>query len=158
MSIDGRRAAFTLIEMLAVVAIVAILIALTLGSYSSWGRSAGMRVAAANLRSSLNLARQWAVTHQVRTSFTCGNAGSPLRGFYVISDATWGDIGRTNYLAVGVVFPNGWTRTLQFRPDGSCEALNNAFDLVVVELGKETNGLSTRIRVIPATGMAEEEQ
>ena len=73
----ARKAAFTLIELLCVVASCAVLLAIALGSTLGWGRASGLRASVLNVRSSLALARQLAVTHSTPVSFVFGNISSP---------------------------------------------------------------------------------
>jgi prepilin-type N-terminal cleavage/methylation domain-containing protein len=62
-----RRAAFTLAELLAVVAIMAILLATVVPSISGLARSAGLRGATMQVRTALAQARQTAITRRVPT-------------------------------------------------------------------------------------------
>ncbi len=63
----ARRQAFTLVELLVVIAIVGVLLALVLPSFTGMGRGSAMRSASMQLRSTVSLARQWAITHREKT-------------------------------------------------------------------------------------------
>jgi len=126
-SAHGNSPAFTLIELLAVVAIMAVIMLIAGAAFTSWGRNAGMRGSVLNLRSSLSLARQYAVTRRTRTvlvySNIVGELGLP-RGCYWIAtldrDGTPLEIvANTNYLAQGVWFTNDRPERIQFTFDGS---------------------------------------
>ncbi|MFH0952980.1 MAG: prepilin-type N-terminal cleavage/methylation domain-containing protein [Verrucomicrobiota bacterium] len=62
-----QRVAFTLVELLVVIAIMAIVVAITIPAFRGLGRGAGAEGAITQLRTTLSLARQWAVTHRQRT-------------------------------------------------------------------------------------------
>lgn len=61
------RAGFTLLELVTVIAIMILLLTLSVGSYRGFVRGAGMAGAVANLRATVSLARQFAVTHRTKT-------------------------------------------------------------------------------------------
>ncbi len=58
---------FTLVELLVVIAIIGFLMALVLPSFSGMGRGSAVRSAHMQLRSTVSLARQWAITHREKT-------------------------------------------------------------------------------------------
>lgn len=61
------RAGFTLLELLTVMAIMLMLMGMVMGSYYGFLRGAGLTSAVTNVRSTLSLARQFAVTHRCKT-------------------------------------------------------------------------------------------
>ena len=159
---------FSLIELLCVMALVLILLVIALPSTTDWGRGAGMRTSVANLRSSLAVARRWAVSHGTTTSLHCGNDRSVNRGFCVVRNADGTRIGHTNYLAKGIGFGTNVTNgvlfdldgigTVSFKSDGSCAA-NAAtnwqtLDIVLVEPTRASGGLRSTIVVYRTTGYA----
>ena len=157
---------FTLIELLAVMSIAALLLAVALGASLSWGRSTGMRSSVVNVKSSLALARQWAITHGTRTLFTYANTPPPQeRGYYIITSPSYGNLGNTNYLARGLVFTNIFMNPIEFRSDGICGGTasswppsGNSGEIVLYEQNKGANGLSSTITVFRLTGYARIEE
>lgn len=61
------RRAFTLIELLVVIGIMAVLIAVAVPNLSGLTKGAGLNTAINELRATLSLARQWAITHNEMT-------------------------------------------------------------------------------------------
>jgi prepilin-type N-terminal cleavage/methylation domain-containing protein len=103
---DSRRA-FTLIEMLTVMAIMMVMMAFAIINFLQWGRGAAMRGAVLNIKSSLVVTRQWAVTHRARTDFVYGNCASPSggqSGYYMVSNSVDGVVGSWNYLPKQITF------------------------------------------------------
>lgn len=106
----SSKKAFTLIELLAVTAIMVLLASLSVASYLSMTRGAGMRSAVHNLRGTLMLARQAAmskgrktfVIFQADDSYTvCQKAGvgtDPSGSAYKLTDryADWRDVQPSN--------------------------------------------------------------
>lgn len=164
----SRISGFSLIELLCVMALVLILLLIALPSTTDWGRGAGMRTSVANLRSSLAVARRWAVSHGTRTRLECGNDQSVNRGFCVVRNADGTRIGHTNYLAKGIgfgtniiggmTFDTNGVGNVAFKSDGSCVALAatnwQALDIVLVEPDRFPGGLKSTILVYRTTGYA----
>jgi prepilin-type N-terminal cleavage/methylation domain-containing protein len=128
--VDGRRG-FTLLELLTVVAIMAVMMGLATAGFLSMRRGAGMRAALLSVKSSLVQARQFAITRRVRTHFRYGNTlpDSELgeRGYFVLStNAVDGEIMNTSYLSPGVIFTDESggdltaDKNIVFKLDGSC--------------------------------------
>ena len=65
----GRQLAFTLIELLMVMVVAVVIMTVSLPAFISLGRGAGMRTAVNNVRSTLALSRQWAITHREVITF-----------------------------------------------------------------------------------------
>jgi len=154
------RSGFTLIEMLAVLLIMGILMSIAATSLLNYGRVAGFRGSVLNLRSSLSLCRQYAITKRMPTSFQYDNdtANGQNRGYYCVwsypdpSDATKKQLmGATNYLAEKVAFRN--TGILPFRTDGSCDISGIQDVDIIIEEKRDSGGASTT-RVFRVTGRA----
>ena len=64
----GHLGAFSLIELLVVVALIGILLGITLPSFMNMGEGLSMQTAVQQLTSTLSLARQWAIAHREETS------------------------------------------------------------------------------------------
>ena len=71
----GLPAAFTLVELLVVMVIAVVIMAVSLPSFLSMGRGAGMRTAVNNVRSTVALSRQWAITHREQITFVASSTG-----------------------------------------------------------------------------------
>jgi prepilin-type N-terminal cleavage/methylation domain-containing protein len=114
------RAAFTLLEMLTVIAIMGLIMSIAVVAFVDIGRGAAMRSSVLNVRSGLSSARQYAITHRVRTLFEYGNAseGGMTNGYYVIANSVSGVIGVTNFVARGICFAD--STNVEFALDGSC--------------------------------------
>ena len=62
-----RSRGFTLLELLVVLAIMVSLMVVAMPAFTNMGRGGGMRSGVAEVRATLNLARQWAITHRAKT-------------------------------------------------------------------------------------------
>jgi prepilin-type N-terminal cleavage/methylation domain-containing protein len=62
LGIRHSRLAFTLVELLVVIAIIGIMTSLAIPYFAGMGRGANLRVAVNQVRTTLSLARQWAIT------------------------------------------------------------------------------------------------
>jgi prepilin-type N-terminal cleavage/methylation domain-containing protein len=113
-----RRQGFTLAELLVVIAIVSMVLLFTLPAFQGIGRGSAMTTAHAQLKATISLARQWAITHRQRTYvvfpplITGMGSDTPkaYRAFAVIA-ANTPDPGYTyvkewTYLPEGVRFDN----------------------------------------------------
>jgi prepilin-type N-terminal cleavage/methylation domain-containing protein len=153
----GRPAArwcgFTLIEMLAVLAIMGLMMGLTIGAFNHWGRGSRLRGSLLHLKSSMSMARQFAITRRVRTTFACGNTANGDRGYYSITRNDSGaQVGATNYLADGIVFSNQ-TYSVEFRLDGSCETGTGAAPMTMTIMERNQGAaLIADIKLYPLTG------
>ena len=120
----SKRSAFTLVELLVVIGIMATLLVLVVPSFTGLGRGQSMRSAVTQLRSTLSLARQWAITRNEKTyvifpddgSYNpARNAALALRSYAVWAEKS-GYISDWRYLPPGVIF------------DSSEPAANNLFN------------------------------
>ena len=137
--------------------IAMILLALALTSSPDQGRGIGMRTSATNTRSSLNMARQWAITHHISTDWICTN--STERGYAVILPGGTERLGNTNYLSKGIDFATNSIGTITFDSNGSCtntwgSNANNDIDIILLEKERGNFGIHTTITVYRTTGYA----
>ena len=125
-SVPFRRA-FTLIELLMVIAVIAILIGLSSPAFMNMGRGAGLNGATTSVRSTLSLLRQWAITHREEATFAyftdCGTNFPD--SYYYATNASGVAIISTNYndkyngsprLPLDVMF--GESGAITFKTDG----------------------------------------
>ena len=168
----GRRGCrgFTLLELMTVVALMAILLAMATLVFIEMGRGAAMRGSVQGIKTALVQARQFAITRRVRTTLKYGNlentSTAGRRGYFVVAtnETKAGcDVMNTNYLALGVVFfdqtgqalPNGLPRTLTFKLDGSTTTGIQIEEIRLVEEARSASsagGLTNVLQVYPLTG------
>lgn len=159
-----RSSGFSLLELLAVMALMIILLSIALTSSLDWGRSKALRGAVRGTISRLGLARQMAVTHHTTAIFVYGNDTSvtPSRGYhYIATNETDALVSNTNFLPKGMAYTNNIPLMLEFRADGtgageSSEWPGGYRDLVICEPTR-TNGencLWATVRVARVTGTA----
>ncbi|MBU0677532.1 MAG: prepilin-type N-terminal cleavage/methylation domain-containing protein [Verrucomicrobia bacterium] len=109
----GRRA-FTILEMLIVIAIIGIIVAIGLPAFTGMSRGSKVKSAVSNLQTTMSLARQWAITHHERTYLVIADDGitytddieaeqKAFRSYsiYTVSEKFIGD---WRYLPEGVIF------------------------------------------------------
>jgi Tfp pilus assembly protein FimT len=145
-----------MIEILCVLAIFVILLSIAVASSVHWGRATRMRGSIQAARSSLDQARQWAVTHGAPTAFVFANAPNLPRGYFVVASSSQGVIGTTNYLASGIVW-DGTTGSIAFLPDGSADEPADRL-LVLSEANRGAAGLVSTITVYRVTGRTRVEE
>jgi prepilin-type N-terminal cleavage/methylation domain-containing protein len=114
------QSGFTLIELLVVIGIMAVMLALAMPAFTGLGRGTSMQTAVAELRTTLALARQYAITHRVYTfvvfpdgdpSLYSGAPGEVVKAFKAYGvcydDGTAKRcIGEWKFLPPGIVFDN----------------------------------------------------
>lgn len=108
-------AAFTLIELLMVMAIMAIVMAVAVLAFHSMGRGTDLRGSATAVRNTLSQSRQWTITHREQVTF-CYDASN----YYVVNPAGI-RIQDTNTLPRAVRFAHGGgaVSTVTFKTDGA---------------------------------------
>ena len=149
------RRAFTLIEMLTVLAIIAFIMGLSIGAFRDFGRGAGMRGSMLHAKSGFNMARQYAITHRIHTTIHYANLDGEAQGYYYIMIPTNRLVGTTNYLSSGVAFSTGSgfeTNPVTFNFDGSCRDDATSITIGLEEWGMSTNGLTGTLRLNTLTG------
>ena len=140
-SLDPKRA-FTLIELLMVMAIMAVMLTITVAAFNSMGSGTGLRGAQLQIRSQLTLARQNAISRRVKTRMHMGNTGDSRgmveRGYIYMAEVDRNVssneyvVGNTNFLPKGYVFgptlvapdldvPDN-EDIIEFKYDGSADA------------------------------------
>ncbi len=145
-----KQCGFTLLELLVVIAIMGIMMAMAMGGFIDWGRGIGMDGAVRNVKSSMALTRQWAITHRKLTGIVCTN------NYYVVSYTNESGvlelIGGTNFLPEGIEF-KGDGGPHFFKVDGSIKGSPLVRSLIIRE-EKATNYLEEVIQIYPLTGRA----
>ena len=151
------RGGFTLIELLAVLAIMMFMMGLAIGAFQGYGRHAAITSSVLQMKSSLSLARQLAITKRRRTTFVFGNTQEE-RGYYYLTtnEVASGLIGDTNYLNQGIFFdlsvPNTYTNPITFKLDGACSFGAAPRSISMRERGTGTNRASAILQIYPLTG------
>lgn len=109
----SRKDGFTLTEMLVVIGIMVVLMIIGLPAFTGLGRGSKMRSAMTQVRSSLSLARQWAITHRERTYFVLADDGQekPFAAYRIRND--------NEYINDWVNLPEGIIFDPDIAPDGS---------------------------------------
>lgn len=74
------RFGFTLFELLAVITIIGIVLAVTLGAFQGWGDAQAVRGSAELVEAALGQARDYAVTHRIPVSFEYQTARGDTNG------------------------------------------------------------------------------
>ena len=111
----NKRAAFTLAELLAVIAILGIVVAASVPAFVGITRGSSMNTSASKLRTTLNLARQWAITHRDTTYVVFPDDGNNLYASnsshvdkachaYNVYSRKDGYLGEWSYLDPGIYF------------------------------------------------------
>lgn len=148
------RKAFTLIELVSVLAIVCVMLTVALGAYISWGRTGSLDAAANQLAAALDHARELAITQRLNTQVICSNTnfpGRPNRGVYAlfIQRSETNDVTDVVPAAPsGLLPPDVWMPaasasqiTITFLPDGTCDPVTN----LVVAASSTGSPLTPRI-------------
>ncbi len=122
------RSGYTLLEMVAVLALMATLLTLAVGAFLGWGQTHAVNAAEVQMLTGLARAREYAVTQRRETILTATNVTVALgqRGYFNLSfigdDGVARPLGPTNALPRGVRFAlDGQDpASVAFRPDGAC--------------------------------------
>lgn len=166
-----RKSAYTLLEMVAVMALVAVLTLAATASYHAWGPSTSMRSAENAVLGSLSRARQLAITQSRPVRFCAitetNKLSRPTVSKFALDVADPEDFdfeedfdddekfkayGPTNDLPRGIVFSND-VFNVTFKADGSCRApgFDDDIDFAYTLHGKS---LVRHLKVNRLTGIA----
>ncbi len=107
---SGGRRGFTLAELLTVIAIIAMVLVFTLPSFQGMSRGTAMTAAVAQLKATLSLARQWAITRRQTTHVVfpdllpgmAADTPKAYRAYAVVAGSTY--VKEWTYLPQGVRF------------------------------------------------------
>lgn len=149
----GLRAAFTLIELLVVMVVAAIIMSIALPAFTSMGRGVSLRTAVANVRSTLALSRQWAITHREPITFVWSNSPDPnALSYYCANNVTGTLVQSITELPVNVSFDVSSDTNLTFKTDGGLTVgcITEHIILIDKQNNKQTiavNGLTGGIQV-----------
>ncbi len=106
----SRRQGFTLIELLVVIGILGLLLGASIIAFQEPSDASRQRAAVTQLRSAVNLARQWAVSHRVKTyvvfptaALATDDPAKAYRSYNIYSDNE-GYLREWTFLPQGVVF------------------------------------------------------
>ncbi|MDA0577366.1 MAG: hypothetical protein O3B24_04640 [Verrucomicrobia bacterium] len=159
--VNAGRQAFTLIELLTVMAIMIIMLGLTVVGFKDLGRGAGLRAGVMKFRTSLSQTRQMTITQRAKVSFNYFNTNdiSGTRGVYY-KTRNGVLLGTQNFLPSGIVFRDEPTvpAVVTFGFDGSISGSTNFGNAVSTGLRDITiteqkpSGGTTVLRVYPMTG------
>lgn len=97
-----RTDGFTLIELLGVMTIIAIVMTMTIVSFQGVGQGAKLDTAVRNMRTTMSLARQWAITKNVTTYVVFPDQGDRAFRAYAVFDEN-GQVSEWNMLPMGMI-------------------------------------------------------
>jgi prepilin-type N-terminal cleavage/methylation domain-containing protein len=129
----NRTRGFTLIEMLTVVVIVGIILAIGIPMMNSMSRATALQGAVRDVSNTLQLARQFAITHRTKTEVVVTNTYNAICVF----TNNW-PVDKWKPMPVGVTIDKGFTdEKIEFRPTG--DLTSGAKKIVVREGTYNTN-------------------
>ncbi len=149
--LSQRQAGVTLLELLLVIAVMAIILAVSMPAFTSMGRGAGLRGAVAEVKSTISLARQWAITKRERVTFDSGHDAAAANAPYYavrLADPPYTIVQATNYLEKGHGFQQSDTFT--FKSSGDVEGPITPDRTITIT---NLNGNAKTITVVPMTGV-----
>lgn len=122
---------FTLIELLTVIAVMAMIIAIAAPAFVGIGRGAGMRGAVSGTKSTLSLLRQWAITHRERVSFYYYQNVAQSASYYYAANEFGTVLEKTNELPMEVAYKGSGKMT--FKTDGGLASGSAPTNIVIAD-------------------------
>ena len=125
--------------------IAVVIMAVSLPSFLSMGRGAGMRTAVNNVRSTVSLSRQWAITHRVEITFVASSTGLVYttnnlivlatndHACYYATNSEGGLVQSVTDLPLDVTFGDAKV-SLTFKTDGGLDGnVTDPSDIIIVD-------------------------
>jgi len=149
--------AFTLVELLIVIVLMAIIIGISAPAFIGMGRGAGMRGGVRAVCSTLSLLRQWAITHRERVTFYYFEGGASSSSYYYAANDAGTVIDKTNELPLEVMFDSvndgNNTDTITFKTDGGLSVgAGNPLKIIIQDRKPSTPRPTKTITVNGLTG------
>lgn len=140
---EARRCnGFTLLELIAVMAIMSIILGTGIGVFYGFGRGARMRGSVNNLRAAIGLARQQAIMKNTTLELVFGRTDDDAYYYYVTNTVEHFQMGEKRFLPPGVGLTvagndlNVQEEWIRFRPTGGTGSADT-IDLVLREVGPQ---------------------
>jgi prepilin-type N-terminal cleavage/methylation domain-containing protein len=149
---ENSSSAFTLIELLLVIVLMAIIIGISTPMFIGMGRGAGMRGSVRAVCSTLSLLRQWAITHREQVTFVYfqgADPGTATNASYYYATASGVLIEKTNELPMEVIFDGDGS--INFKTDGGLDT-TTTIPIVIYDRQSKTAGGDVK-KTIKITGL-----
>jgi prepilin-type N-terminal cleavage/methylation domain-containing protein len=150
----STKGGFTLLELLAVMAIMAVIMGSAVVSFYGMGKGSRLRGATNTVRSAMSLARQQAIlkgqTLEVQFFTTNNVSGYQVSGYRVWNVVEDYELGQTAYLPRGVTLSPA-NKTIEFLPTGSSNSGGTASSTIV--LGQTDGPGTATMKIFHMTGL-----